>query len=400
MSNSKKILVVTTTFPRHDGDDRPRFVLDLCKTLSNEFEQLVLAPSGPGCDSGDDVEGIRVMRFRYFFRRAETLAYGSGILANLRAQPFRWLLLPFFLFGMVLSLRRALRRFQPDIVHTHWWLPAGLAARIAMATTSGKYKLLVTCHGSDYFVLGERFSRLRRWVFARSDAIAMVSPAMREHAIAHGLPGNRMHVAPMGVDFRNRFVHDDNAGRRGVIYVGRLIDGKGVDDLLKAWAQTSDDVRSQGLTIIGDGSYRVPLRDLCKSLGITDSVTFTGTIPHDELPTLFQQAALLVFPSAGQEGLGLTAIEAMGCGCPVLASDVGSLQDVIVDGETGFVYPMGNITALSQRLDEIVPAAELRAATAARGSEAVRSRFDWGVVGNRYQALYDGLLVTDESAQR
>ena len=387
---------MTTTFPQRDGDDQPRFVLDLCKALPDEFEQLVLAPSGPGCDSSGEVEGVRVRRFRYFFRRFETIAYGSGILANLRAQPIRWLLLPFFLPGMVLSLRRALRQFQPDIVHAHWWMPAGVAARIAIATTPGRYKLLVTCHGSDYFILGERFSRLRRWVFARSDAVTMVSPAMREHAISRGLPGNKINVAPMGVDFQNRFVHEDNADRRGVIYVGRLIEGKGVDNLLKAWAQISQDTRSQGLTIIGDGSHRVSLQNLSRTLGVADSVTFTGAIPQDELPAYFQQAALLVFPSVGQEGLGLVAIEAMGCGCPVLISDVGSLEDVIIDGETGFVYPMGNSTALSQRLDELVPATELRAATAARGSDAVRSRFDWRAVGKNHQDLYNDLLTTDE----
>jgi len=392
VSGDTKILVITTTFPRYDSDDQPRFVLDLCKSLPAGYQQLVLAPSGPDCDHEGDVEGVRATRFRYFFKRMETVAYGSGILANLRARPFRWLLLPFFLLGMVLALRKMLRQFQPDIVHAHWWVPAGLAARVAIATTKGDYKLLITCHGTDYFVLGERFPRLRLWVFKHSDTIAVVSPAMREHAVARNPPGNKMRIAPMGVDLRDRFVAGGNANRRGVLYVGRLVDGKGVDDLLNAWAATSQAVRSQGLTIIGDGSDRESLQALSKSLGIADSVTFPGGITHDDLPSRFQQAALLVFPSAGQEGLGLVAIEAMGCDCPVLTSDVDSLADVIVDGQTGFVYPQENTTALAQRLDELFTAAELRAEIAARGGEAVRTRFDWSVVGEKYQALYDGLL--------
>jgi glycosyltransferase involved in cell wall biosynthesis len=399
LSNSKKILVVTTTFPRHEGDDQPRFVLDLCNALSDKFEQLVLAPSGPGCDSVGKVEGIPVRRFRYFFRRAETIAYGSGILANLRARPFRWLLLPFFFLGMVIAIRKALRQFRPDIVHAHWWMPAGVATRIAIATTSGEHKLLVTCHGSDYFVLGERFPRLRRWLFARSDAIAMVSTAMREHAIVRGLPANKMHVAPMGVDLQGCFVPGDDTIRHGVIFVGRLVEGKGVDDLLTAWSNTSQAVQSQGMAIIGDGNYRVALQALSKSLGTEQSVTFPGAISHDELPSHFQRAVLLVFPSAGQEGLGLVAIEAMGCGCPVLASDVGSLQDVIIEGQTGFVYPMGDTTTLAQRIEELVPATKRRTEIAARGGKAVRSRFDWSVVGQTYVVLFDSLLATDESAR-
>jgi len=392
-----KILVVTTTFPRHDSDDQPRFVLDLCKSLPDNFQQLVLAPSGPGCDAEGEVEGVRVRRFRYFFKRAESVAYGSGILANLKTRPILWLLLPFFLVGMVASLRKALRQFRPDIVHAHWWMPAGLAERIAIAITAGDYKLLITCHGTDYFVLGERFARLRRLAFRRSDAIAMVSPAMRSHAIASGLPEGKMHVAPMGVDLENRFVPGADNDRRGVLYVGRLVEKKGVDDLLNAWPATAKQVRDQALTIIGDGSQKQALQKLSASLGVSDSVNFCDLVTHQDLPACFQQAALLVFPSVGQEGLGLVAIEAMGCDCPVLTSDVDSLAEVILDGQTGFVYPRGDTTALAQRLDEIFSAPELRKQVAEKGGETVRSRFDWSVVGQKYQALYGSLLATNES---
>jgi hypothetical protein len=174
VSDNAKVLVVTTTFPRHDGDDQPRFVLDLCKSLPGDYQQLVLAPSGPGSKIEGEVEGVRVRRFRYFFRRAESVAYGSGILANLKARPARWLLLPFFMLGLVLAIRKELREFRPDVVHVHWWMPAGFAAKIAIATTAGNFRLLITCHGTDYYVLGERFDRLRRWVFASANAIAMV----------------------------------------------------------------------------------------------------------------------------------------------------------------------------------------------------------------------------------
>ena len=77
MSDNAKILVVTTTFPRHDGDDQPRFVLDLCNALADQYEQLVVAPSEPGCDSIGKVEGIRVKRFRYFFRGAVSPAVAT-----------------------------------------------------------------------------------------------------------------------------------------------------------------------------------------------------------------------------------------------------------------------------------------------------------------------------------
>ncbi len=162
-----------------------------------------------------------------------------------------------------------------------------------------------------------------------------------------------------------------------------------------AWAAASASVRAQVLTIIGGGSQKKAMQNLSESLGVADSVTFLDPVTHDELPAYYQQAALLVFPSAGEEGLGLVPIEAMGCDCPVLASDVSSLADVVVERQTGFTYPMGNATAMAQRLNELVVAEELCTKIGVQGGNAVRSRFDWSVVGEKYQTLYEGLLATD-----
>lgn len=391
MNRASRILVVTTTFPRRQEDNQPRFVLDLCKSISNEFEQLVLAPSAPDCDAKSSIEGIAVHRVRYFLRRSETLAYGSGILANLRDKPIRWLLLPFFLVGLVLAIRKELRQFRPDIVHAHWWLPAGLAARLAIATSRFDCKLLITCHGTDYYTLGERFARLRNWVFKRSDTVAMVSSAMRDHAIQHKLPVRSLHVAPMGVNLRDLFVPGATADRRGVLYVGRLVEAKGVEDLLGAWAAASTTTQAQGLQIIGSGSQLAALQSKARALGMSDSVQFLGAVSHRELAPYYQQTALLVFPSIGQEGLGLAAIEAMGCGCPVLASEVRSLADVITDGETGFTYPIGDTATLTQKLDELLLSPERCSEVAERGRALATSRFDWSVVGANYGSLYANL---------
>jgi glycosyltransferase involved in cell wall biosynthesis len=398
VTGTRKVLVITTTFPRRSSDDQPRFVLDLCKSLPGENEQRVLAPSAPGLPVDDSIEGVPVRRFRYFFNRAETLAYGSGISANLKEKPLRWLLVPFFLFGLVLAIRKELGQFRPDIVHAHWWLPAGLAARLAIAGSGGRHRLLITCHGTDYFVLGERFARLLRWVLRRADTVAMVSPAMRDHGIGQGLPDEKLRVAPMGVDLEERFTPGAATERRGVLYVGRLVAPKGVDDLLAGWAGASDAVRDQGLRIIGSGNQQDRLLALARSLGVSDSVSFLGAVAHDDLPKHYRQASLLVFPSPGQEGLGLVAIEAMACNCPVLVSDTRSLADVIVDGQTGFVYPTGDTEALARRLDELLNSAKLCRQVGERGGNAIRSRFDWPVVGEKYRSLYDELHDPDKSA--
>jgi glycosyltransferase involved in cell wall biosynthesis len=400
----RKVLVVATTFPRHEGDDQPRFVADLCASLGPGFRQRVLVPSADRCSSDEIVEGIDVKRFRYFLRRWETLAYGSGILGNLKERPARWLLVPFFLCGLAIALRREIRQFEPDIIHAHWWFPAGLIAGFLLATSNRSCKLLTTCHGADYYVLGERLPRLRRWVFGHSDKIAVVSEAMRDDAIKHDLPEENLVVAPMGVDLSKSFRPTMNQERQGVLYVGRLVEKKGVDVLLSGWAAAPEHVRNHGLTLIGSGNKKDSLVALAKSLGILPSVNFVGPVPHSGLPAYYQRARLLVFPSIisldnDQEGLGLVAIEAMGCNCPVLVSDIASLSDVIVDGDTGFVFPMGDSHSLAQRLTELLSSDELCNEVAERGSKYVRARFDWLSVGERYSSLYSEMVPLTHELQ-
>jgi glycosyltransferase involved in cell wall biosynthesis len=124
---------------------------------------------------------------------------------------------------------------------------------------------------------------------------------------------------------------------------------------------------------------------------VADSAVFAGTVSHEALPAHYQHAALLVFPSVAEEGLGLVVIEAMGCGCPVLISDLPALADVVIDGQTGFLFPQGDHAKLALRLDELMRQPALRTAVAERGREAILSHFDWSVVGENYRTLYDEL---------
>jgi phosphatidylinositol alpha-1,6-mannosyltransferase len=130
---------------------------------------------------------------------------------------------------------------------------------------------------------------------------------------------------------------------------------------------------------------------LAGALGVADSAVFAGTVSHEALPAHYQHAALLVFPSVAEEGLGLVVIEAMGCGCPVLISDLPALADVVIDGQTGFLFPQGDHAKLALRLDELMRQPALRTAVAERGREAILSHFDWSVVGENYRTLYDEL---------
>ncbi|MBT8098422.1 MAG: glycosyltransferase [Gammaproteobacteria bacterium] len=392
MSGRPRVLVVSTTFPCQLGDRQPRFVLDLCKSLASRYEQHVLAPAGRNCSDSENVEGISVRRFRYFFRPFESLAYGEGIPGNLKAQPLRWLLLPFFLIGMVVAIRRELWRFRPDIVHAHWWAPAGLAARLAIATSRRDYKLIITMHGSDFYGLGRQLPWLMKSVLRAADRVAVVSAAMLADANDVGVDGDHVAIAPMGVDLSKLSTAAASTQRNGALFVGRLLESKGCKVLLRAWANIPPALQDNRLSIVGSGTQSTELKALAAELGIAEQCEFIGAVPHDDLPDYYRRAALLVFPSTREEGLGLVVIEAMACGCPVLVSDVASLSGIVIDGETGFVCPKADVDALAARLTELLENPENHRAIGNAAAAAVRQRFGLPSAASRYRTLYDELL--------
>ena len=394
-----KILVVATTFPSSSTDSQPRFVLDLCKALDGKVEQRVIVPSAPGLSKTATIDGIDVHRFRYSLKPLELLAYGGGILENLKSNFLKWLLIPFFFMGMIWEVKRQIKLFNPEIVHAHWWLPAGLASLIAIRLSPGECKLILTCHGGDYFALGHRFPSLMHWVFSKSDHVCMVSSAMMKDAALNGVPERKLAVAPMGVDLQKKFSCDVSQVRQGVLFVGRLAEKKGIDVLLKAWSLLPDNIQSQKLTIVGKGRKEGELRNLVRELNISNSIIFEGSVSHNFLPDYYRRSRLLVFPSVissdnDQEGLGLVPIEAIGCRCPVLASRIEPLYDVIEDKRSGYFFEMANVDDLALKMEWFF---EQRQSWIESNSDfaeiSVRSKYDWNQVAANYNAIYSSALA-------
>jgi len=394
-----KVLVVATTFPSSMNDSQPRFVLDLCKALGGEVEQRVVVPSAQCLSKVTKIEGIDVHRFRYCLKSFEVLAYGGGILENLKHNKLKWLLLPLFMVGMVWEICLQLKRYKPDIIHAHWWLPAGLASLIAIRLCGAKCKLILTCHGGDYFALGQRFPSLMHWVFSKSDKVCMVSSVMMKDAISKGVPKGKLAVAPMGVDLKTKFSSTSNEQRNGVLFVGRLAEKKGVEVLLQAWSLLPGSIQAMGLNIVGKGVNELELKELSVSLGVSDTVIFEGAVNHELLPDYYRGSSLLVFPSIvssdnDQEGLGLVPIEAIGCGCPVLASRIGPLYDVIEDKKSGYFFEMANARDLALKIEWFFEQDVFFVRSNCEFAQrAVKLNYDWDHVAANHITIYTSLTA-------
>jgi glycosyltransferase involved in cell wall biosynthesis len=336
-----RIAVLTTSYPRAAGDAAGRFVADAVDHVRAR---------------GIDVEVVGPQQYRHY-----GIAYGHGMLGNLRRQPWLVLVVP----ALLASFVRAARRVDADLLHAHW-LPAGW-----VAARSGK-PYVVQVWGTDV-ELARRAPWLARGVLRGARLVIAASNDLAERARALG--AREVRVIPSGIDLPERV--GTEAAPAEVLYAGRLSPEKGLLELLDA---------AQGLNLVvaGDG----PLRD---------RVPFArGFVPHDELQELYARAAVVACPSR-REGFGVACLEAMAHGRPVVATSVGGLLDLVVDGETGFVVPPRDPAALRSALARLLADPDLRRRLGVAGRERAHMHFSWEKVTDATLAAYAEAAGTMES---
>jgi len=402
MSSARpRVLVLTSTFHRWENDPEPAFIFELNRRLTNEFEITVLSPRTPGSKKREDMAGLRVIRFPYFFGRWEKLAmHGGGILNQLKTNPVYYLMVPFFLLGQLLAVIHLLRNEHYDVIHAHWLIPQGFIAALSLFITRKKIPLLCTSHGGDLFALkGKGLQRLKRWVMDKSAALTVVSKAMKKTVVAMGIVPAKVEVISMGVDLKGLFTPDPCIQRKTdeLLFVGRLVEKKGVQHLLEAMPAVLKKHPTVRLILAGSGPMEEELRQHAQRLQISERVTFLGMVSQSKLPELYRTATLAVFPfiiakSGDQEGFGLVQVEAMGCECPIIAGDLPAIHDIVIHEENGLIVESGNVQALADVIIRMLDSTDLRLILAEKARMSVMKRFDWEVIAGKYKQIYQMLL--------
>jgi glycosyltransferase involved in cell wall biosynthesis len=391
----KRILVLTSTFPRWEDDEDPPFVFELCNRLRAHYQIYVLAPHCPGTKTEEKLAGIYVKRFRYFIKPWERLAYQGGILSKLKYHPWHYGLLPFFFMGELIALIRLLRKYKFHLIHAHWLIPQGLVALLARLLIKSVPPLLCTSHGSDLFALQGNINKiLKRYIVSNSTAVTVVSNAMRKEVIKLNVGHEKVYVIPMGVDLQNLFIPPETRKNSGaLLFVGRLIKKKGVRYLLDALPLILKKHHKVCLRIAGDGPEKDDLKSRCVNLGISDHVHFLGAMRNDLLPPLYQTSNVVVFPSVIAEGFGLVLVEALGCECAVVVTDIPSFRDIIVDGKTGLVVPQKNIQQIAEKVILLMNDDELRCSLGKEGRRFVLKHYDWSIIEQKYVDIIESIAV-------
>ena len=334
-----KVLVLTTSYPRYEGDATANFLAEAVEHVR---------------ERGLEVDVVSPASFRHF-----GIAYGAGVMGNLRREPWRAALVP----AMLANFRRAARARakDADLVHAHW-LPTGV-----VAASLGK-PFVVQLWGTDV-ELARKARSLSRWVLRKARLVVCPSNALAE--AARELGASEVRVIPSGVEVPP-FVREEVSPPQ-VLFAGRLSREKGILELVEA-------ARGMELVVAGDGPVRAQVPGAL------------GFVPHGELGELYERSAVVACPSH-REGFGVVCAEAMAYGRPVVASAVGGLLDLVVHEETGLLVPPRDVAALRAALERLLGDADLRHRLGAAARERIRKHFAWKPVTDATLAAYDEALA-------
>jgi len=401
----KRILTLTSTFPRWKDDTDPPFVMELCRRLAERFRIHVLAPHAPDSSSAEDIDGIRVTRYRYGPSRWENLAYDGGILASLKQNPLRYGMIPFFILFQLQAIQDLLRRYRFDLIHAHWLIPQGLCAAIFRNWSDSFPPLLCTSHGGDLFGLNGKFmDGTKRWVIKKASAVTTVSGAMSHAVDTLQIDREKVHVIPMGVDLQRRFVppHRPRCGKK-LLFVGRLVEKKGLTYLIDALPLILVKHPEATLTVIGEGPEKNRLLRRVSEVGIENQVTFKGAIKNASLPGYYQDSDIVVFPSViandgDREGFGLVLVEALGCACAAVVTDLPAMRDIVRDGCNALVVRQKDARQIANAVIRLLDHPLLCQRLGEAGRIRVLEKFDWAVVAAQYGNLIDSITVARQAS--
>ena len=393
-----RVLILSWEFPPIVEGGLARHVRKLTEQLAARGSEVhVLTRGGDHAPAEEERHGVIVHRVREpSFPRDDLDAFLAWVhQMNL---------------DMLAAGAELLERFAFDVVHSHDWLVAVAAERLARrcgvpwvvtvhATEHGRHQGWVDKHPQSHI------HGVEKRMVHRADRVIACSRYMQGHiADVFELASSRVTVIHNGIDPEDLHVPDDLVALRAryarpdqklVLLAGRLVYEKGFQDALEALPQVIRRVRNVRFLVAGTGTHEAELQKQALRLGLNWHGTFAGWLGDDALHGLYRIADLCVIPSH-YEPFGLVALEAMASGCPCIAADTGGLREVVPHG-AGLRFRSRDRQALARTMERLLTDEDLHSRLAAEGREHVL-RFDWADVARSTAALYGELL--EQRAQR
>ena len=393
-----KVLVIGSVYPRFKEDaEVPWLRASVAHLRKAGVEVQVLAPTYKGLKS-HEIDGVRVNRFRYAPKNWEMLTHEEGAPSKMASKPWLQLLaIPYIINGFFKCISLC-RKWKPDVIHAHWPFPH---AYIALgAAKLFKIPLVLNFHGAELLLI-----RKKKWVrpllkFAIGQAQAVFANSSFTAGKIKALRAVDVEWSPYGTTLgSSRFEEGSGAStmctphpitdKFKILFVGRHIERKGICYLIEAAKHLPADKFEIRIVGIGD------LTDKLKAQAAQyPHVTFTGKLSPEALENEYRTANVFTLPAivdhkGDTEGLGVVLIEAMELGLPIVASNVGGIPDVVVDGVSGILVNEKDPEALADAFKRLATNPELVKQLLTGARKRIEECFTWDGIIERQIAVYN-----------
>lgn len=362
-----KILIVTSNYPRWEGDSTTPFVHNFARELVNQGVKVrVLAPHYAGAKTTEEMDGVEIRRFRYWLPESgQTVCYQGGALGNLQKSWLNKIKLPIlvaceFFFTLLQTLV-----WKPTWINSHWLIPQGFVCVLVAVLTKTKH--VATIHGGDVLALDSNVLRkFKAFTLKHSNIVTVNSSVTKAKAeeLSPCSSGNLL-LLPTGILPLPRLDNEKVENLRAslqpkgteqlILFVGRVNEEKGVGELIEATKKLRDDGKPVHLAIVGSGHDEDRFKELAKNLGVDKEVTFVGWVNSSEIYYYYAAADVFAGPSKQSndgwiEAQGLTFVEAMLAGCKVVGTNSGGIPDAVIHEKTGWLAEPGDSGSLADAL--------------------------------------------------
>jgi N-acetyl-alpha-D-glucosaminyl L-malate synthase BshA len=286
-----------------------------------------------------------------------------------------------------------------DIIHAHYAVPHAASAYLAkQILNSERLKTITTLHGTDITLVGAdpSFQRVVKFAIEKSDGVTAVSRYLMQRTVEEFDIRREIRVIPNFVEIARPAQNHDLCSREALAPRGEKIlmhasnfrPVKRIADVVRIFARVRERLPAK-LILIGDGPERLFIQQLVRELKLNADVQFMGE--QDQLEPLFLCADLFLLPSE-QESFGLTALEAMNCGVPVIATAIGGLPEVITHGETGYLFPVGDVADMAASAVALLGDPARHALFRAQARKRAEEFFDADQIIPLYESFYEEIL--------
>lgn len=406
MSDKKKVLVLTTTFPRWKNDTVPAFVYELSKRLQKDgFEIIVLAPHSYGAKKFEIMDEMKIYRFPYFYPyKYQTLAYGGGILPSIKRSHLAKIQIPLLFLSELYYAFKIIEKEKIDIIHSHWIIPSGFIGGICKKILMKRHILSEHAAGLAALEKLPFKNGIANFIFENSDNITVVSSYIKERLIneinlnKNGIKNN-IEIIPMGVDttiFNLNINKNELKEKYGIrtenvlIFIGRIAEKKGLSYLIDAMPKIISKNSDIMLLACGDGPLRKECEKLVERLNLEKFVRFTGFITNTEKVEYLSLSDILIVPSVvaqsgDTEGLPVVLLEGLASGKPVIASNVGGMNDAIKE-DNGILIEQKSSEQIAEKVLELIDDKELMKNF---GNHALMTskNYDWEVIKSKFHDI-------------